>query len=106
MNANPLGSELSLKGIPELAAARTLAVEFHGTAPVAQIDIVRNNRVVHSTPGNGKTDLNITWQDTEPIDKTWMSAAKYCKHPFTFYYVRVTQSDGEVAWASPVWIDP
>jgi len=106
LNGHPLGSELSLKGDPELASARKLAVEFHGTSPAAQIDILRNNKVVHCRPGNGQPDLCVTWQDDEPIGNTWMPPAKFCSHPFTFYYVRVTQTDGEIAWASPVWIDP
>jgi hypothetical protein len=106
LNGHPLGSELSLKDHPALISARNLAVDFHGTAPVAQVDVIRNNRVVHSCPGNGQVDLSIAWQDSEPIAKTWMPAAKFCSHPFTFYYVRVSQSDGEIAWASPIWIDP
>ena len=65
--ASPLGSELSLKDDPALGSARELAVEFHGTAPVAQLDIIRNNKVVHSRPGNGQMDLSIAWQDAEPI---------------------------------------
>ncbi len=106
LNGQPLGSALSLKGDPALTSARKLVVEFHGTAPAARVDIIRNNKIVHSRPGNGQMDLSIAWQDDEPIDKTWMPPAKYCNHPFTFYYVRVTQTDGEIAWASPIWIDP
>ncbi len=106
LNERPIGSELNLKDQPGLAAERRLVVEFHGTAPAATVDIIRNNQVVHSEPGNGRTDLTFTWCDTTPLEKTWMPAAKYCDHPFTFYYVRVIQSDHEVAWASPVWVDP
>jgi hypothetical protein len=102
LNGHPFGSELSARN----NSTRKLAVEFHGTAPVKQVDIIRNNKVVHSQPGNGQMDLNVTWQDAEPLSNTWMPAAKFCNHPFTFYYVRVTQTDGEVAWASPTWIDP
>lgn len=25
--------------------------------------------------------------------------------PTDFYFVRVTQADGELAWSSPVWVD-
>jgi len=102
LNGHPFGSELNARD----NSSRKLAVEFHGTAPVKQLDIIRNNKVVHSQPGNDQMDLNVTWQDTEPISNTWMPAAKFCNHPFTFYYVRVTQTDGEIAWASPTWIDP
>jgi hypothetical protein len=106
VNGNPLGSELSIKDSPELSSSRKLVVEFHGTAPVEQINIIRNNKIVYSEHGNGRMDVILTWQDTEPIDKTWIPAAKYCNHPFTFYYVRAIQTDGEIAWASPFWIDP
>ena len=102
----PMGSELSLKDSPELTSSRKLSVTFHGMAPAERIDIIRNNKVVHSVPGNGKMDVTMTWEDMEPIDKTWLPAARFCDHPFTFYYVRVVQTDREVAWASPVWIDP
>lgn len=102
----PMGSEWSLKHSPELSCNRKLSVEFHGTAPVERIDIIRNNKVVYSMPGNGRMDISMTWEDLKPIEKTWLPVAKFCNHPFTFYYVRVIQTDGEVAWASPIWIDP
>jgi hypothetical protein len=25
---------------------------------------------------------------------------------FTYYFVRVCQQDGEIAWSSPIWLDP
>ncbi|MFC1453903.1 DUF3604 domain-containing protein [Verrucomicrobiota bacterium] len=106
LNGKPLGSELSLKTSPGLTGSRKLVVEFHGTAAVDRIDIIRNNSVVHSASGTGEKDMCVTWEDRDPIDDIWLPAAKFCDHPFAFYYVRVVQQDGEVAWASPVWIDP
>ena len=103
---NPMGSESSLVGNPELTSKRKLSVEFHGMAPVERIDIIRNNQVVHSVSGNGSMDVSMTWEDTEPIAQTWLPGAEFCDHPFTFYYVRAVQTDGEAAWASPIWIDP
>ena len=106
LDGHPMGSELSLQAYPKLITRRHLTVHFHGTAPVDRIDFIRNNRVVHATPGNGVMDITLKWADSEHIDTTWMPAARHCDHPFTFYYIRVIQTDGEVAWASPVWIDP
>lgn len=102
----PMGSELSVTRTPELALSRKVSIEFHGTAPVERIDVIRNNRVVHSADGDGGPDQGVQWDDTEPIGETWLPPASFCDHPFTFYYVRAVQTDGEVAWASPVWIDP
>lgn len=106
LNGNPMGSELSLKNISGLAALRKLSVEFHGTAMVDRIDIIRNNNVVYSASGTGFKDLSVSWEDSDPIDDIWLPATKFCDNPFAFYYVRVVQQDGEVAWASPIWIDP
>ncbi|OGV78586.1 MAG: hypothetical protein A3K19_32115 [Lentisphaerae bacterium RIFOXYB12_FULL_65_16] len=106
LDGKPFGAELSLRDSPALASCRRLAVEFHGTAALARLDIIRNNRVVHSIPGAGETDMRATWDDTAPLDSIWLPAAPFCAHPFAFYYVRVIQTDGEVGWASPVWIDP
>ncbi|MBN1676067.1 MAG: DUF3604 domain-containing protein [Kiritimatiellae bacterium] len=106
LNGHPMGSELSLTSQPELADARRLEVTFHGTGPVQRVDVIRNNQVVHSVPGAGGPDLALTWADTTPISATWLPPARFCSHPFCFYYVRVVQTDADAAWASPVWIEP
>lgn len=106
LNGNPMGSELSLKNIPGLAALRKFSVKFHGTAVVDRIDIIRNNSVVYSASGTGLKDLSVSWEDNDPIDDIWLPAAKFCDNSFVFYYVRVVQQNGEAAWASPIWIDP
>lgn len=106
LDGSPMGSELRVADQPGLAGKRALFVEFHGTGELDRIDIIRNNKEVHTVPGDGTKDLSFTWEDTDPIDEIRMPAAKFCDHPFTFYYVRAVQKDNEVAWASPVWIDP
>jgi len=102
----PMGSELSVKDSPALATERVIRVDCHGTAALDRIDIVRCNQVVRSEPGEGRTDVAFEWKDAEPLDKICLPPAKFCEHTFAFYYVRAVQTDGEVAWASPVWIDP
>jgi len=105
LDGQPIGSELDVASMPALADRRSLRIEFHGTAPVERIDIIRSNAIVHSVPGDGM-DCELTWDDTTPLDECLLPAARHCDHPFCFYYVRVIQSDREVAWASPIWIDP
>jgi hypothetical protein len=106
LNGRPMGSEISVTEVPELATFRRLNIEFHGTGEVDRIDVIRNNIVVHSVPGAGERDISVAWDDRDPLDVILLPAAKFCSHPFAYYYVRVVQQDGEVAWASPVWIDP
>jgi len=106
LNGYQMGSELSVGASPALAFRRRLDIEFHGTAPLDRIDIIRCNTVVHSVPGEGREDVTVDWEDTEPLEAILLPPAKFCDHPFAFYYVRAVQQDGEVAWASPVWVDP
>jgi len=105
LNGHPMGSELSAQSQPELAASRRLEVAFHGTADLERIEVIRSNQVVHTVAGNG-ADLEFTWEDATPLGAACLPSAPFCDHPFCFYYVRATQGDGEVAWASPIWIDP
>jgi len=37
--------------------------------------------------------VNFTWLDTKPV-----------RGRQTYYYVRGDQEDGEMVWASPMWI--
>lgn len=106
VNGFPMGSELSLRSTPELETARRLTVEFHGTGAVARVDIIRNNIVAHTVSGSEEPDVVLSWEDRTPMAAIWLPAARHCSNPFAFYYVRVEQRDGEVAWASPIWIDP
>jgi len=105
LNGSLMGSELTLTTEPNLRKRRLIQVKAHGTAPIERIDIIRNNETVHSV-SVGQLDCEACWEDTELIDEVWLPPAKFCDHPFCFYYVRVVQTDGEAAWASPIWIDP
>ena len=105
LSGNPMGSELSAAEMPELESRRVVEVSFHGTAPVKQIDVIRSGLTVHSAPADGP-GAELTWTDETPLQDALLPPAKFCNHPFCYYYVRVTQTDDEVAWASPVWIDP
>lgn len=106
LSGYPIGSEVSLKEDASLARRRRVAGTFHGTAPLDHIDVIRNGAVAQTIPGDGKLDLEFEWVDAEALDGIWMPPAPYCEHPFTYYYVRAVQKDGDVAWASPVWVDP
>lgn len=105
LSGMPMGSELNAGDVAELRSRRTVAVECHAMAPIRSVDVIRNGRVVHSVAGDG-LDAKFTWTDDSPLADALLPAAKWCDHPFAYYYVRVIQQDNEVAWASPVWIDP
>jgi hypothetical protein len=103
LEGRPMGAELSLRDAPGLEHRRRLRVRVHGTAPVRSVEIVRNNRDVHRVEPGGM-DTEFGWTDAAPLAEVNLAPAPYCPSPFTFYYVRVTQADGEMAWGSPAWI--
>ena len=83
------GSEINAEGAAE---PRTIAVRAAGTADIARAVVVRNGKEVHTQPGSGRL-LDFEWQDDGPLDRS------------VYYYVRLVQADGNMAWSSPVWLD-
>ena len=73
-------------------AALTLQFNVVGVKPLTRIDIIKDSEVV-ATFEPGKQDYKGAWTDPKPA-----GGAHY-------YYVRVQQKDGQLAWASPLWID-
>jgi hypothetical protein len=72
--------------------AITLTMRVVGTKPLAKIDILKDSEVV-DTIQPGKSEYHGDWTDPKP------TAGVH------YYYIRVQQTDGELAWASPIWID-
>jgi hypothetical protein len=80
-----MGQETTVSGKPEL----TVTVE--GTAPIAQIDVIKNGKFVYATKP-GVVKAHFTFRDEQ-----WGGED-------SFYYVRVIQTDKNMAWASPIWV--
>ena len=60
---------------------------------MAKVHVVRDNKYVYSTEPKTKrsdADATPTWTPKEGKER--------------IYYVRVEQADGNLAWASPMWI--
>jgi hypothetical protein len=70
----------------------TLDILITGTSPVAKVHVIRDNKYVYSAePAKKEVKLSFTDMDA--------NAGKESN-----YYVRVEQADGNLAWASPMWI--
>ena len=82
---------------------RIITVKAEGTAPIVKIEIIRNNEVVHTYK---KRDLSaeFQWEDDKPLNQIALSSTYNGDAPFVFYYCRLTQENGQMAWSSPVWI--
>ncbi len=84
----PMGSEVTW---PDPKAPRVIRAEVIGAAPIASCVIVKNNEDVFET-SSGTQRLSL-----EHVDKAAV-------RPGDFYYLRVTQADGQMAWASPIFL--
>ncbi len=81
----------------EFKTNETPVLNLHviGTAPLAGIDVLKDSEVVETlrpTDGNA-SQYEGKWQDPKP------------QAGVHYYYVRVRQKDGQLAWASPMWIE-
>jgi hypothetical protein len=68
-----------------------LWVKAIGTAPIRQIDVIKNNTFVHNMQPLEK-EVTFTYVDNQP------SAGE------SYYYIRVIQANDQMAWSSPIWI--
>jgi hypothetical protein len=83
-----MGDEFSVP----LGTPVTLSVLVHGTRPVARVDVIKDFVYVYSTEPQAQR-VAFAWTDNEarPAGLSW-------------YYVRAIQDDGQLAWASPIWV--
>lgn len=98
-----MGSELDTKSRPGLEFNRHITAYAIGTAPLTEIAIVRNGKVLKSFSLK-ENQWEIALDDMDPIDQVALEGSQD-KPPFVYYYLRVTQEDGHIAWGSPIWID-
>ena len=68
-----------------------LQVNVLGTAPIKQIDVIKNNQYIYK--------INPAQQTAhfEYVDAAIAPGESY-------YYVRAEQTDGQLAWSSPIWV--
>ena len=62
-----------------------------GAAPIARLETIRDDRILHVHRGRSFVES----------DKLKDKGIQPGRH---YYYLRVTQADGEIAWSSPIWV--
>ena len=96
-----MGSELSTSDKAGLKWNRYIEGYVAGTDTIDKIEIIRNGELWESwTPDSPNYSFEI--DDSEPLES--MVIEKDDKS-FAYYYMRVLQKDGHIAWSSPIWID-
>ena len=75
----------------ETTGSPTLSFHVSGTAPLKRITIIRNEQDHHVITLSAK-EVTETWTDASPVAGE------------NRYYLRIEQTDGNMAWSSPLWI--
>ena len=71
-----------------------IAVKVRGTNDLAKVNVLRDGEVVYVHEPDGQAaEFQYLDQDTRT------------GHGMRYYYVRVEQEDGNVAWGSPIWVN-
>jgi hypothetical protein len=84
--AHLMGDEFDADGLVRLE------ILAHGTRPIAKVDIIKDFTYAFSTEARTPR-VELEWTDDETR-----------RPPRSWYYVRVIQDDGEIAWGSPIWV--
>jgi len=88
MGTNLMGDEVRT-GKP------SLDVVVHGTSPLDRVEVLRDGEVLFAhRPDKDSAEARFHWDDAAPKKGEKVS----------YYYVRVVQKDGQMAWASPIWV--
>lgn len=73
-------------------SAPKLMVRAIGTGTIRQIDLIKNQQFIYTTrPLAEEASFQFVDADFQPGRN--------------YYYVRVLQQDGQLAWASPIWVE-
>jgi hypothetical protein len=70
----------------------TLRVRASGTDVVQTAEIIRNGRFVYTHTPNAR-DFQFEFRDSDPLP-----------NQEAYYYIRLRQRNGHMAWSSPIWI--
>ncbi|MHB1799652.1 MAG: CehA/McbA family metallohydrolase domain-containing protein [Vulcanimicrobiaceae bacterium] len=84
-----MGDEFKTNKVP------VLNVHVIGTGSIMGIDLLKDGEIVEVLrPENpGGSECNVEWEDPKP------------EAGVHYYYLRVRQGDGQLAWSSPMWIE-
>jgi len=86
VNGEPMGSEMTA-----VEDKQSISVEAYSDAPIRRIDLVKKGEDL-ATHSPGEQAVRWTVEDSLPPGAS------------TWYYARVTRTDGEMAWSSPIWV--
>jgi hypothetical protein len=98
-----MGSELSTKLKPGLEFNRHITGFVCGSSILKEVTLIRNGKEF-KTFHPKESNFEFTFDDSENLS-TLVLDSPDDRPQFVYYYMRIVQEDGNIAWASPIWID-
>lgn len=101
MDNYPLGTIVPPDQAKKFAQSRTFRFRVQGHRPVVAIELVRSDGRVFDLTGGaepGRATITDQFTDEQPLDQLPLAGGA------VFYYLRVTEEDGRMAWSSPIWL--
>ncbi len=73
-----------------------ISIDVKGAGSIKVVEILRKSRVVKTFEvPSGKDRFSVLYTDTDAAKEAGV----------LYYYARVTQENGQIAWSSPVWLE-
>ncbi|MFQ6099351.1 MAG: DUF3604 domain-containing protein, partial [Armatimonadota bacterium] len=101
LDDHPMGSVIPPDRAQALDETRKLRYNARGHRPIVRLEVVRNDGrtfELHSSDRGTREVLNGTLEDDAPLGSLPVAGDS------VFYYLRVTEADGRMAWSSPIWL--
>lgn len=95
-----MGSEISLGKKPGLRFNRHIHGSVAGSDKIKEFTIFRNGKVFHQEK-NKPAHFDFAIDDESLFEETALNN----NGTFIYYYLRIIQANGHMAWSSPIWID-
>ena len=96
INGAFMGESLRL---PRADAIKHIVCDVAGSAELARVEIIKNGEPFFQFVTTDVGSHNRTYDYREELPDTTPSQAG------DYYYLRIQQCDGALAWSSPIWID-
>jgi hypothetical protein len=109
INGYPMGSVLKVNqySVNKLFPIH-IAISAICETPFKQVDVICNGEVIYSHPRRDRkaeVDLRLTYEKSATPYRIEAGRESHLVNVSRYYYVRVVQHDGGIAWSSPIWID-
>lgn len=101
LGEHPMGSDLAAEDAAAFADERLIVIRAIAHGEIDRIEIVRNNETVESVEV-GREQESLTYTDRTPLRE--VRPVSDAAADVVFYYVRVIEADGNMAWSSPIWL--